>query len=548
MPQNSFTLADDQFNLAGASARLRAQELEAWIETLPLADVGETHHRVVSALSKLNDSELSGQERFEALELFRRPIRYLYDATRNHFLGKAFPLTPRARGVAAQLFDLNSEMAKGYQSISDELLDLNTLRQDFTMLAASLQRTLYYLGQDLLTGYLVYESCSAGCWRRIHLIYDTAERKGVHASTVKDPYGRINQETTVEDQYKQLLLLALANPYRYSHAEMNWIYTSLEQWTPLCHLHSADSLDELQFACLVDLANDAGPCYIAYSTAPHPATCRFLNTSTLVQSLRNSIAGYPSGFSKQTTESGPAQTSANGRTLLPSLTKSWALTSKRKYSRMQPDAKNIEISLSLSAVHRLIDNLDSRQGGDDGDAPPRPTVVHMGRLTSTSLDGGGPYLCEVIDESANGSRLRWQNANKGKIHVGELVAIRRSDESAEMPGIAVIRWLKITNNHTVEFGIQMLSPDAFPITIRHYDGENQEAGHDYLKGLYVPEFKTTSQPASLLLPAFLYHTDDIISLVMDHQEHRVKLIKAVETTPGFSRFLFSSMPAPQDRH
>ena len=316
MLQTGTTLSDDHLNLAGGSVRLRTQELEAWIETLPLADVGETYQRVSNSLSKLNNSELSGQERFDALELFRRPIRYLNDAVRHHFVGAALPLTQRARDIATQLYGLNLEAAKGYQSISDELLELNTLRQDFTMLATSLQRALYYLGQGLLTGYQVYETCKAGTWRRIHLIYEAAEGKGVHISTVVDPYRRSNQQTTVEDQYKQLLLLALANPYRYPQADMDWIYSSLEQWTPLCHLHSADSLDELQFTCLVDLANDAGPCYIAYSTAPHPATCRFLNTSTLVQSLRNSIAGYPSGFSKQTTESGPT-TSASTRRASP---------------------------------------------------------------------------------------------------------------------------------------------------------------------------------------------------------------------------------------
>ena len=46
MLQTGTTLSDDHLNLAGGSVRLRTQELEAWIETLPLADVGETYQRV----------------------------------------------------------------------------------------------------------------------------------------------------------------------------------------------------------------------------------------------------------------------------------------------------------------------------------------------------------------------------------------------------------------------------------------------------------------------------------------------------------------------
>ena len=210
---------------------------------------------------------------------------------------------------------------------------------------------------------------------------------------------------------------------------------------------------------------------------------------------------------------------------------------------MQPETTSIGISLGLSAVHRLIDSMDSAADGDGGSLPLRPTVTNGGKRRLTGADGSGPYSCEVINESADGSRLRWRDANNGKIRIGELIAIRHLHESGEIPGIAVVRWLKITNNRTVEFGIQLLSPDALPITIRHYNGKDQETGHDYLKGLFVPEFKAARQPASLILPAFLYHADDIVSLVMDNQEHCLQLVKPVETTPGFSRFLFASMAA-----
>lgn len=549
MPQTISKLSDDPLGAAVGSSRLRIHEVESWIETLPLANVGEAYHRVLGALLKLNDSALPGQERFEALELFRRPIHYLSDALNHHFVGTSFPLPLRSRGIAAQLYDLHAEMARGYQGISGELLDLNTLRQDFMRLATSMHRSLYYLGQGLLTSYQVYESCSADCWRRIHRIYEAAERKGVQSSVVKDPYRRNKQETSVEEQYKQILLLALANPFRYSQADMVWIYTLLEHWTSQCRFHPANHFDELQYACLVDLASDEAPSYIAYSAVPHPQTCRLLDTSALIQSLLNSFPRSPDEFPKQASGSGAAQTTILWRDLLHALIAAWGLTTKRRFSRMQPKTTTVGINLGLSTIHQLIDNMDSRPANEAVGIDERPAAPNMRKTASTGRSTavhGNTYLCEVINESADGSRLKWHNANKGRIRVGELIAIRHAQESGETPGIAVIRWLKNTSRHTVEFGIQLLSPDAISISIRLYHAKDQEPDQDYLQGLYIPEFKPTRQPASLILPAFLYHADDIVSLIMDHQEHCLRLVKAIETTQGFSRFHFASMAIAQD--
>jgi hypothetical protein len=521
--------------------RLQTHEVESWIEALPLADVGETRHRVSSSLVKLIASDLPGQERYAALELFRSPIHYLSEALQHYFVGASIPLTLRARGVADQLSALHMAMAEGYQGLADELLGLNTVRQDFMMLATSLHRSLYYLGQTLLTGYQLYEPCSSDCWRRIHRIYEAAERKGVHSSTVRDPYRQHRQSTTIEEQYKQILLLALTDPYRHSQSDIRSIYSLLEYWTPQCRLYPADHADALQSAWRIDLASDDPPSSNAYSALSHPATRRFLDTSALIQSLPNSLPPSGDEASNQAPETQPPQTTMRWKDLLRSLATAWGPTAKRRYSRMHPETTDIAISLGLSAIHPLLDKLDSMSAMQS---------AHIGRGSTTpiAIDDKDSYLCKVMDESAGGSRLMWRNINKGKIRVGELIALHQTRTPGEMPGIAAIRWLKNTSKQTVEFGIQLLSPDAFPITVRLYTADDLESDHDYLKGLYIPEFKAIRQPASLILPAFLYCADDVISLLMDHQEHCIQLAKAIETTQGFSRFYFSSLATPQNRH
>ena len=75
MPQSISTQSEDQWGTTVGSARLRIDEVESWIDTLPLGDVSETYSRVLSSLLKLNGSDFPSHERFEALELFRRPLQ-----------------------------------------------------------------------------------------------------------------------------------------------------------------------------------------------------------------------------------------------------------------------------------------------------------------------------------------------------------------------------------------------------------------------------------------------------------------------------------------
>jgi hypothetical protein len=550
MPQTVSKLPEYRQGGADNLASLRAYEVASWIETLPLADINETRHLVSTALPTLNDEDVSAQARFEALELFREPVQYLNDALKQPLIGAAFPLTRKASLYASQRYDLHMIMAGGYQSISDELLDLSTLRQDFTLLSTSLQRALHYLGQGLLASYQTYESCGADCWGRIHRIYAAAERKGVQSSVIREPrrHGE-KPDATVEEQYKRILLLALANPYRYSQADMARIYSLLEQWSPQCRLYPADHVNELQNAGLVDLASDEGPSYIAYGTVPHPETHRVLDTSTLIHSLLNSI---PDDSAQQTLEAGALQTtSMSERELLRSLITAWGMTTKRRFSRIRPETAKLGVSLGLSAVHSLIDKLGSRLPDNAVVPNDRQAAADTQKTVSSGISisiDGETHACEVINESPEGVRLRWHGADRGKIRVGELIAIAHLPESGEMPGIAAIRWLKTTNGNTVEFGVQLLSPDATPITIRLYGAKHHRSKHDYLRGLYIPEFKAARQAASLILPAFLYRSDDIVSLIIDGEEHCLQLQKTVETTQGFSRFHFAAMAVPQDPH
>lgn len=535
MPQISMNPPEPQPRKQAEGFDANIEAVEAWIAGLPLANVSETCRLVFNALAEVNLMALPRQQRFRVLELFRRPAHYLGDALQRQFVGASFPPPAKTHKAAALLHGIQLEMAKGYRCISDELLTLDSLRQDFPLLAAALHRALYYLGQTLLTTYQVYRPAAPGLWRHIHDLYDTAERKGLQASPVKDPYRRHAVETSIEAQYKRILLLALADPYHLSQTDMSQVYDLLEQWAPACRLYPVNPFDEPPHAGIVDLEGDAPPAYLVYSTVRRSATCRLLDTTALLEPLRTLMSSTSTAPPAPETAQRGALSGALWKTLLQHLLTAWGMTAKRGYSRVPGAAEGAELVYGLGAIHQCLN-------GGAAEPENRSSFGHhplRSRAETTAANESPPLSCTILNESAGGACLKWRQAEPGKLRVGELVAIRYGRQPAQGWGVAALRWIKSLGEHGVEFGIQLLAPDAIPIAVRLSNGEASE--HDYLKSLYLPAMDATGQAANLIVPAFLYHSGDIVSLKMEHREQPLRLTKALESNHIYSRFRFTPL-------
>jgi len=519
------------------------EAVDTWIANLPLANVGETCRLVFNFLVELNTMELPLQQRFKVLELLHRPNHYLSGALKRHFVGAPFPLSAKANKAAALLQGIQLEAATGYQSIADELLNRDNLHQDFTLLATSLHHALYYLGQGLLTTYQMYRPARPGLWRNIHRLYDASERKGLQASIVKDLGQGRNQATSIEAQYKQILLLALADPHHLSHADMDQVYALLHQWwAPQCRLYPLH-VDEPSDAYIVDLESDAPPRYLAKNVTPRTATCRLLDTAALIDTLHGLLPQNPPEFLTQ----GPAlrskQSDAQWRTLLQRLLTAWGMTSKRGFSRFKKTTGYIELVYGFGAIHQCL-NAPAALATENKSSfghhlAPRADTKRQTSGSSTAADEGQLYSVTALNESAGGACLKWKEASPGKIRVGELLAIRHGHRPGQGWDVAVIRWFKTRSDRSVEFGIQLLAPDAVPVAVRLCNEE--QSVHDHLKSLYLPPLKATRQPASLIVPAFLFHVNDIVSVKMEHRELRLRLVKPLESNRIYSRFQFSPL-------
>jgi hypothetical protein len=147
---------------------------------------------------------------------------------------------------------------------------------------------------------------------------------------------------------------------------------------------------------------------------------------------------------------------------------------------------------------------------------------------------------KMVNVSAGGYCLLWDNQETTRAQVGELVGIReQSDPDTFHWRLGVIRWLKFVEKRGLELGIQMLSPSAVALTAKP-DIKTRIKDNDS-RGLLLPGIASIQQTATLLLHSPPFNIDDTVVINCNNKEVKVKLTKLVENTGSFAQFQFVSL-------
>jgi len=570
---------------ASDSFDIRPQATKRWIAGLPMANTRETSRLVYGALREINRLELEPQTRFTALESFRTPTQHIGDILKKHFVGQPFPLPKKNQKVAEFARELQAEMALGYKIIVKELIETAASRgggklssELKTLLTLSAHRAMHYLGRVLLHTYFVYAECPTNLWKEIHQLYLCAEAHKLDTKTVKDQEGRLVQESSIGAIHKQILLLALAGPYRMRQGEVDQIDIVLEAWAPHTRLLPATDPERKQALFAVLLDGDDQPRYFEQDQTDSGQYRRILDTVGLARVVRSHITPSSDDTEGKPEKKPSAPPVPLSQDILKRLMLAWGVMSKRSFSRAQTASK-VFVASGLSAVHHYISgkgpfapghhntgHMGERQQGTRAQFSSRavrtetesqPDVWEFiypggrkaekeGNATTHPAplrpDAGGQfptYVWNMLNESAGGVCLLWEDESPSKAQVGELICLQQL-EPGDAPGhweIGVIRWMKHATGKGLELGVQMLAPGARAIATKICK-EDGRCG-EYLRSLLLPELPALQQPETIITPAFPYRLGSPVIINDNGTERRVELVKMLEGTGLFAQFQFA---------
>lgn len=211
IPQQSAAKADNLL--------LDPKETEAWFESLPMANIGETARRIYNTLVEFNRIEIPDLLRAKTVEKFRPPVEYITSNLQKHYIDVGLPLSTKGAKTAALARELQKELATSYKIIIERMISGSSSGFDRRLLIIALHRALHYLGQTMLQHALVYSGWPEGMWREINSIYAYASQNNIHRTPVKADDGRQkNASTSIEELFKALMLFASSTLIAYVRA------------------------------------------------------------------------------------------------------------------------------------------------------------------------------------------------------------------------------------------------------------------------------------------------------------------------------------------
>jgi len=553
-----------------------APAVRQWVDNLPLINIEASVKQLEFALDEINKTDIPAAERHATLEMLNTPVMHVTGALVKSYLGKQFPLKKRDLDNAAKATELCNRMAISYKILAAAMEKQPDSR---TTLTIAIHRAMRYLSEILIGNYQIYVPYPDGIWKDLHTLYVIAEQHGLLKQQVEDITLRTPARSTIEDTYKQILLLSLACPYRLRQNEISDVYMLLSQWAPYSRL-LRDSEESGGGFFTWSLEADHAP---AYQTIRNPEDrdthWRSLNTSDMSKPVRAALEAR-----QQSTQ---RYSDHIEERILQRLMLSWGVMPKRQFTRRQQDA-SIEVVVGLKAIHSIISKPEPVPVPEHHDTVQaetevirdreylqdptfeRPTSINIhpqrrkksrdavtfgqrsdhwqnnplqgayaARTPAADTGNTTPLHIEnwkMQDMSAGGYCLLWDSEEASSARVGELIAIKTSQDNDDNWHLGVIRWMKFTRERGLGLGVQMMSPGARAIWARVC---NDKAGMtDRMQGILLPDVKGLNQQATLLLPSLPFRTGHLSRLTRGDKEEQVKLTAQLEDTGSFAQYHF----------
>ncbi len=576
---NQAETPDDSFLLS-------PREVKRWAEQLPVANIGETARQVYKTLATFNRIKIPTLVRAEIIELFREPVRYINTNITKHYLNVGFPLSPKSKKAAQLATELCNEIAISYKILFLEqvLGEERNFNQKLVIVAA--QRALQYLKQRMFHNLLIYRDYQPGLWRESHYLYAWASQNHVHQIGVKESsrfLWRRKRVQSIEDVYKDMVLIATTSPYRLTQTQLRLLHDKLQEWDKYTEIGLVGDMDNHSAGIFyLNLWSDDPPQKSISPAQRNDSRFRAFDLNGVLSRAREE-------YEEAEWES-PAHLDQNpqhlSRSLLTSLIRGWNKSLERKFARNNLQHELYAIVGLSNLLHLLEQNMETGQDDQPEKAAQGTSATPTSHLTwndsvfstlaiaspihslggdsmfaesssnlasallGTPVEHEPPNLFEAMkrdpnaafsvltyNESVEGYCLGWKDSYPMKVRVGDILGIR-SPNNPEEYSVAVTRWLKDIEDDQLYLGIQVLASSCSPITITPGAKASSNRQNQY-RCLLLSGSGIDTERQGILTNTRAFELNTIMTMVTEFGEHRIKLTKWVESNNNFIHYYFT---------
>lgn len=572
------------------------KKLLAWLEALPMINIGESSRLLYSAIQELNRLAVDPLTRFQLMELIRPRVNYICNSLSKHYLNKSIVLPQKASKVASLAQALQNYLAIGYKLVIVQGVAKIKDKDYNRAITLSIHHAMHHITGNLLRCLQLYFPTPSNLWRELHRLLLLADHYKLTNVEVLDESSNQPVKTTIREAYLKAVLLATCKPNQLRQKEIDHVYQFSRQCVPFVSL----STDSEQSLFAVNLAGDQEPIYSAMmSRAQGPSQyVRFISTEALSDQLKAHL--QQNAFS-QLVDSQIEKPDYLSDELVRHLIQCWGVAMQRSFSR-SPAQGSLNICLGMSAAHYhvadkkvfetfLLGNKKSAavlQDSDEnnpflvnkgpfktgGGSLPKPApdvwanafdaidvdditkhehlkTIQFDNTEANGEDGEGSEIddkfpthnCELVNTSPGGYCVGWNNEVPDLVKTGEIIGIQERNQFTW--SIGTIRWVKQFHKEGARMGLELLAPKAQAIGAKLIPKKGGEG--TYMRAFLLPALKAISQPATLITPHVGFHVGCKIMINEQGEEYKAQLIKQINSSASYIQFQFKFLTKPPEK-
>jgi len=551
---------------------LKEKETKEWIESLPVANVGETARRIFKALINFNRMEMSFGQRLKTIECFRESIAFVHSNLEKHYYNIGMPLGPKSYKISVLSKELNSEMAIAYKIIIDDIVTSNKKTFNSKILIIALHRALEYMSELIYSTSYVYEDVPKGIWHDIHRIYSYADDNGIVNASIKSL--NYKEKRSIKSIYINLNMFMAISPSRLRAKEMSLLIESLSKWSEYFSLDTKRDFKDKTGRFIVDSLSDEPAISANILDINEVRRYRVLNTRPLIRYLHH-YRHHKANKKTWMSDLSPS--------FIDQLVKSLSYGAKREVERTQfhfelhlvvslgslfnhlphyqPGDTNLtederlffEQNSKFDFKHNLTTDSSSINEISDFNTPSfdAPSLLTDSVFQSTpefndsesdkkaSLDD--VFVCKTLNESTGGYCVSWQGEKSPIIKVGEILGIQAATDKSQF-GVAIIRWIHRSHEKGLLVGIQLISSSVVAGEITDIDSPSPAANH---RAILLPPMRILKHKESIIFSPLPTQKGAKFSLSTKIGINTIQLGKRLEANGAFVQFYYDLVANPE---
>ena len=487
-------------------APYKKEAVNQWVVELPAANPSLSTRLFYDFIEGLNRAEMPAQQRLEILEILRPSFLAIEDYLRSRLISSGFPKGENERKIFSLLVALERNFTIGYWAVIRELSRRDVGWFQGKNIALAIQRTIKGLSEVVVTHYMIFASVPDWVWIDLHSLYKlSVKTKKETAKVVDSTYGA-NKGITVEDCYKQVLLLSLTDPSGLMQKEIMLVYKFIGS---ICHsIHIEDALvDTQKVQCLILMDEDVQP-YFDGGDNQADSSRMYLNLLKLYKTLQ-AVDKFSSKEEARFSSMHVLKNSSEKKlpaALFEYVQLCWHGVECRGGALFQ-DRLDRQIAIGLDATHALQSNLSER-----------PDDVQL----------------ESLAESFSDRELSCHFGKEGVLSIGSMVSYRKANEPENKRVLGIVKKIIMPRQgDNIIFAISAITSVSYAVSYVNLDAEKDSDKH---KGLLYGVKDDKGERSYLIVESFMHKNEDGMRLFMGDNDFPIVLGNRKNIGLGYWQF------------